>query len=57
MKKVCVHAITRHKVKVGDGNFGITFSVIVRYAISNIIEIGPADWGFATWFLSHGMVD
>jgi len=56
MKKLCVHAITRHKVKVGDGNFGITFRVIVRYAMPYIIKVGPDDWGFATCFLSHGMV-
>jgi len=51
-----VHAITHHKVKEGDGNFGITFSVIVRYAMSYIIEIGPDDRGFATCFMSHGKV-
>jgi hypothetical protein len=51
-----MHAITHHKVKVGGGNFGITFRVIVRYAMPYIIEIGPEDWGFATSLLSHGMV-
>lgn len=56
MKKLCVCAITHHKVKEGDGNFGITFRVIVRYTMPYIIEIGPEDWAFATCFLSRGMV-
>jgi len=56
MKKLCVHAITYHKVKVGDDNFGINFRVIVRYAMPYIIKIVPEDWGFATCFLPHGMV-
>jgi len=56
MKKLHVHAITHHKVKVGDGNFGITFRVIVRYAMPYITKTGQEDWGFATSFLSHGMV-
>ena len=56
MKKLCVCAITHHKVKEGDGNFGITFRVIVRYTMPYIIEIGPEDWAFATCFLSLGMV-
>jgi hypothetical protein len=56
MKKLCVHAVTDHKVKVADDNFDITFRVIVRYAMTYIIAIGPEDWGFATCFLYHGMV-
>jgi hypothetical protein len=52
MKKLCVHAITHHKVKVGDGNFGINFKVIVRCTMPNtrIIETGLEDWGFSMCF-------